>query len=244
MPRRSRQLKTQLIQLEKKSMKNLWHVAITTKSTNDVCLPPLGSLGVAGYTGEHFWLLGESWKIVTPMLSYVWNPWCALAWKQTPNTWQPNRWVRSVLERCQQSHSGPRESSLLASVFQNVLRPLRSNDADHNENVKKTIGLISKTTTSRVHQTFLYISFPFLHDYDMKMPNFAFYGGRKQPTTSLNLVPWNSASGGFAYTWQNKWVGIIAIKTERTQFFFLATFLSPSRRWIIKSLLSNVDDLD
>ena len=35
MPRRSRQLKTQLIQLEKKSMKNLWHVAITTKSTND-----------------------------------------------------------------------------------------------------------------------------------------------------------------------------------------------------------------
>ena len=30
---RSRQLKTQLVQLEKESMKNLWHVAITTKST-------------------------------------------------------------------------------------------------------------------------------------------------------------------------------------------------------------------
>ena len=29
---------------------------------------------------------------------------------------------------------------------------------------KKTIGLISKTTTSHVHHTFLYISFPFLHD--------------------------------------------------------------------------------
>ena len=44
------------------------------------------------------------------------------------------------------------------------LGTLRSNDADDNENVKKTIGLISKTTTSHVHHTFLYISFPFLHD--------------------------------------------------------------------------------
>ena len=62
---------------------------------------------------------------------------------------------------------------------------LRSNDADDNENVKKTIGLINKTTTSHVHHTFLYISFPFLHDYDVKMPNFAFYRGRKQATTKF-----------------------------------------------------------
>ena len=33
--------------------------------------------------------------------------------------------------------------------------PLRSNEADGNENVnKKTIGLISKTTTSHLHHTF------------------------------------------------------------------------------------------
>ena len=32
---------------------------------------------------------------------------------------------------------------------------------------------------------FLYISFPFLHDYDVKIPNFAFYGGRKQATTKF-----------------------------------------------------------
>ena len=49
---------------------------------------------------------------------------------------------------------------------------------------QKTIGLISKTT-SHVHHTFLYISFKFVHDYDVKMPNFAFYGGRKQATTKL-----------------------------------------------------------
>ena len=46
-----------------------------------------------------------------------------------------------------------------------VLGTLRSNDADGNEKAKKkTIALISKTTTSHVHHTFLYISFPFLHD--------------------------------------------------------------------------------
>ena len=68
------------------------------------------------------------------------------------------------------------------------------------------------------------------------MPNFAFYGGRRQATTIyLSFWAWiwsleNSTSGGFAYNWQSKWVGIIAIKTERT-------FLSPSRRWILKSLV-------
>ena len=50
----------------------------------------------------------------------------------------------------------------------------RSNDADGNKNVKKTKGLVSKTTTSHVHHTFLYISYLFLHDFDVKMPNFAF----------------------------------------------------------------------
>ena len=37
---------------------------------------------------------------------------------------------------------------------------LRSNDTDGNENVNKTIGFISKTTTSHVHNAFLYISLP------------------------------------------------------------------------------------
>ena len=41
-----------------------------------------------------------------------------------------------------------------------LLGTLRSNDADGNENVKKTIGLISKTTPLDVHHAFLYISLP------------------------------------------------------------------------------------
>ena len=76
------------------------------------------------------------------------------------------------------------------------LGTLRSNDANGNENqermlifscenVKKAIGSIRKTTTSHVYHAFWYISFLFLHDYDVKMPNFAFYGGRKQATTKF-----------------------------------------------------------
>ena len=50
---------------------------------------------------------------------------------------------------------------------------------------QKTIGFISKRTALHVHHTFLYISIPFLHDYDVKMPNSVFYEGRKQATTKL-----------------------------------------------------------
>ena len=34
---------------------------------------------------------------------------------------------------------------------------------------------------------FLCISLPLLHDYDVKMPIFTFYGGRKQTTTKVSL---------------------------------------------------------
>ena len=39
------------------------------------------------------------------------------------------------------------------------------------------------------------------------------------------MVPRNSTSGGFAYIWESTWVGIIAIKNERTQFHFLSDVL-------------------
>ena len=99
------------------------------------------------------------------------------------------------------------------------------------EHKKKTIGLISKTTTSHLHHTFLYISFPFLLDYDVKMPNFAFYGGRKQAKTKFSFSFWawiwslEIQLGGFPYNWQSKWAGIIGIKTEKTQIHFLSDVL-------------------
>ena len=54
-----------------------------------------------------------------------------------------------------------------------------NDDGDGNQDVKKTIGLLRKTTTLHVHHAFLYISSPSLHDYDVKMPNCKFCGGRK-----------------------------------------------------------------
>ena len=59
-----------------------------------------------------------------------------------------------------------------------------NDDGDGNEDVKKGIGLLRKTTTLHVNQAFLYISLQSLHDYDVKMPNCKFYGGRKQATTN------------------------------------------------------------
>ena len=50
---------------------------------------------------------------------------------------------------------------------------------------KQTIGQEGITTTLQVHHTFLYISLPFLHDYDVKFPNWTFHGGRKQATTKF-----------------------------------------------------------
>ena len=39
------------------------------------------------------------------------------------------------------------------------------------------------------------------------------------------MVPKNSTPGGFAYIWQSKGVGTIAIYTERTQIHFLSGVL-------------------
>ena len=59
-----------------------------------------------------------------------------------------------------------------------------------NENAKKTIGSTSKTTTLHVHQVFFFFTFlcPFLHDYDVKMPNFAFYGGHTVNKQRRNFI--------------------------------------------------------
>ena len=56
-----------------------------------------------------------------------------------------------------------------------------SNDNSvRNKSVKTAIVLLSKQKSLHVHHAFLYISLPLRHDYDVKMPNFTFYGGRKQ----------------------------------------------------------------
>ena len=68
-----------------------------------------------------------------------------------------------------------------------LLEPLRCHDSDENENIKKAIGWIGKTTRVRMHHAFLYISLPSLHDYDRKMPNFTRYGGHTQTTFKFSF---------------------------------------------------------
>ena len=69
-----------------------------------------------------------------------------------------------------------------------VLGTLRSDDGDGNEDVKKAISSITKTTILHVRHAFLYISLPSMHDYDVKMPNFTFYIGSTQATTKFPPV--------------------------------------------------------
>ena len=68
-----------------------------------------------------------------------------------------------------------------------TLGSFSNDDGDGNEIVKKTIGLVSKTTNLHVHLAFLYFSQPPLQEYDVKMPHFTFYGGRKQATTNFSF---------------------------------------------------------
>ena len=68
--------------------------------------------------------------------------------------------------------------TLISPVLAHV--SLSKDDGDGNENGKKAIGSDCKTTNLHVHHAFLCISLPSLHDYDVKFPNFTFYGGRER----------------------------------------------------------------
>ena len=61
-----------------------------------------------------------------------------------------------------------------------IVRSLIVYDGDNNENSKR---FIKQTTSLQVHHAFFYISLPLLHE---KLPNFTFYGGRRQATTKFS----------------------------------------------------------
>ena len=47
---------------------------------------------------------------------------------------------------------------------------------------------LANSSSARASRLFLYISLPSLHDYEVKIPNFMFYGGREHKTR-LRVVP-------------------------------------------------------
>ena len=85
-------------------------------------------------------------------------------------------------------------------------------------------------------RTFLYISLPsWLDDYEVKMPNFTFYGERKQGTTNffflflnLSAVPKKSTPGKLAHISHFQWIGINATKFEKTRVILKVAFSQPS----------------
>ena len=58
--------------------------------------------------------------------------------------------------------------------YKPVTGSFSNEDGGSDENVKKAIGLLSKTTRLHVHHAFSYISLPLLHHHDVRMPNFIF----------------------------------------------------------------------
>ena len=61
-----------------------------------------------------------------------------------------------------------------------------SDDGNSEVNVQMAIGLVGKTTILHVHHAFLFISLLSLHDYDVKIPKFTFYGERN---AHINVNP-------------------------------------------------------
>ena len=107
---------------------------------------------------------------------------------------------------------------------------LRNNHGDINENGKKTIGLDWKN--NNLHHAFLFISLPSLHDYDVKMPNFTFCGGREHKATTFFFF-FSTSIQSFriqlqkknAKIWRIEWDRISEIKFEARRLHFLSDVL-------------------
>ena len=89
-----------------------------------------------------------------------------------------------------------------------------------------------KTTTLHVHHAFLYISLQSLYNYDVKMPNFTFCGGREHTTTTFVFFSWTlikffriQIQKKIANIWRIERVGISAITfLKQRDFTFKETF--------------------
>ena len=77
-----------------------------------------------------------------------------------------------------------------------------------------------------MHHAFLYISYPLLHDCDMKLPNFTrlFYGVDKPNRKILNTFLSDSTPENFANIWQIKWNWIRSNKFETVRIHFVSEF--------------------
>ena len=67
------------------------------------------------------------------------------------------------------------------------LRSLSNHDGDGNKNAEKSNGFVKPNNNfARASRLFVHF-FASLHDYNVKMPDFTLYGGRKQATTNFSF---------------------------------------------------------
>ena len=107
---------------------------------------------------------------------------------------------------------------------------LRSNDSDSNENFKKAIGLITKTTILHMHLAFLCIS---LYTSDDRISSLFL---------NLDMVLRNSTLEGFTYIWQSSWQ-LLPWRLKECKFTFSATFCCHRHPRVLRSLLISMQTL-
>ena len=62
-----------------------------------------------------------------------------------------------------------------------------NDDGDGNENAKNSNRFLKQNNNFERASRFFVIYLPSLHDYDVKMPDFTLYWGRKQATTKFSF---------------------------------------------------------
>ena len=121
-------------------------------------------------------------------------------------------------------------------VLRCILGALATTTATATTTEKKQQAWLANQQLFTCFRTFLYISLPsWLDDYEVKMPNFTFYGERKQGTTNffflflnLSAVPKKSTPGKLAHISHFQWIGINATKFEKTRVILKVAFSQPS----------------
>ena len=130
-----------------------------------------------------------------------------------------------------------------------ILGSLRCHYGDGSENLTKQLVKISKTTTLHVHQAFLYISLPSLHDYEENCLISRFIDNvniRRRISLALfklfffKLFLKNSTPGELAYIKHSDRDKVIVLKFHRPRSHFLSdVFCRRRRRGILNSLFSS-----
>ena len=110
----------------------------------------------------------------------------------------------------------------------------------------RRLRLALNNNFARASRSCLYF-FPLLHDYDVKLPNFTFFGGREHKTSisfcfcELRYSTLEFNSRKIANIWEIKGVGIRAMKFQIARIHFLGdVFCCRCRRRCLSPLITRI----